>query len=65
MPDSETSNQRPPTPWWVKVIGIAIVVLVALALVVFLVSGGRHGPGIHGGRESMAASTFLGEAADN
>ena len=34
-------------PRWVKLFGLAAIVLLALALVVMLLSGGQHGPGRH------------------
>ena len=39
---------RPATPWWVKVIGIGLLVVLILAVIVLVVGGGRHGPWIHG-----------------
>jgi hypothetical protein len=42
----ETAS-RPPTPWWVKVIGIGLLILIILAAIA-LVVGGEHGPGMHG-----------------
>ncbi len=44
--DPATRN-RPGTPIWVKVLGIAALVLVLLVAVLLLVSGGQHGPGMH------------------
>lgn len=38
----------PPTPRWVKSLGIALLVLAVVAVLVMLVSGGQHGPGRHG-----------------
>lgn len=40
-------DARPRTPWWVKAIGIALVVLLVIALVIVF-TGGQHGPGMHG-----------------
>jgi hypothetical protein len=39
---------RPPTPVWVKAIAIVGVVIV-LVLVIGLLAGVNHGPGMHGG----------------
>jgi hypothetical protein len=39
--------RHPPTPRWVKLPGIAVGVLVLLAVVVTLVAGGPHGSGRH------------------
>jgi hypothetical protein len=44
----EQNAQRPPTPVWVKVIGIVGLVIVVV-LVVGLLLGVNHGPGMHGG----------------
>jgi hypothetical protein len=46
------ASGRPATPLWVKVIGIALLVALILAALVFVVGGGRHGPGMHGSAES-------------
>jgi hypothetical protein len=35
-------------PGWVKALGIAILLLVAIVVLVMLLSGGQHGPGMHG-----------------
>jgi hypothetical protein len=40
--------RRPPTPVWVKAIAIVGVVIV-LVLVIGLLTGVNHGPGMHGG----------------
>ena len=37
----------PGTPRWVKVTGIVVGILVLLAVILMLVTGGRHGPGRH------------------
>jgi hypothetical protein len=39
---------RPPTPVWVKAIGI-VGLLIVLVLVIGLLAGVNHGPGMHGG----------------
>ena len=41
-------TERPATPWWVKVIGIAVLIVLILAVVILLLGGGQHGPGMHG-----------------
>ncbi len=41
-------GERPATPWWVKAIGIAILVVLIVAAVILVVGGGQHGPGMHG-----------------
>lgn len=35
------------TPRWVKVSGIIAIVLILLAVIIMLFSGGEHGPGRH------------------
>lgn len=65
--DDQRTTERPATPWWVKLIGIALLVVLVLAAIIFLASGGRHGPGIHGSADTafakVATSTHLVEAA--
>ena len=41
------TRDRPGTPAWVKVLGIAAVSLALLVAVLMVVSGGQHGPGMH------------------
>lgn len=41
-----TSNAEPGAPRWVKVLG-AITLVLVLLLVVSLLAGVRHGPGLH------------------
>ena len=41
-------ERRPATPLWVKAIGLGILVVLVLAIVILIVSGGQHGPGMHG-----------------
>lgn len=53
-------GEAPPgMPWWVKVIGIAVLAILLLALAITLIGGGRHGPGLHG---SSAAEWRLSSA---
>ena len=40
-------DSPPPVPRWVWLSAIVVGVLVALAVVLMLVSGGQHGPGRH------------------
>jgi hypothetical protein len=42
------ASQQPATPWWVKVIGVAILVVLLVAAIILVVGGGQHGPGMHG-----------------
>ena len=46
--DSTTRAEPPGVPRWVKGLGIGLVVLVALVVVVTLLTGVHHGPGMHG-----------------
>jgi hypothetical protein len=46
-PPGSSTTTYPGTPRWVKVAGIAVLVLVLLAAVVLVASGGQHGPGRH------------------
>lgn len=41
----------PRTPWWVKVLGVALAQIVVLVAVRLLTGGdlGGHGPGLHSG----------------
>ncbi|MBA2383013.1 MAG: hypothetical protein H0V73_12965 [Chloroflexi bacterium] len=41
--------RRPPTPRWVKAIAIVALLIFILVLVVGLLGGMSHGPGMHGG----------------
>jgi uncharacterized cupredoxin-like copper-binding protein len=50
-----TVEPRPATPRWVKVLGILIVAGLALTVVVMLLSGGRHGPGMHTGQTGASS----------
>jgi hypothetical protein len=43
----EAGAAYPGTPRWVKVLGIAALVVILLVLVVMLAVGGQHGPGRH------------------
>ena len=48
-PSQSTTGHRPPTPRWVKGLGVATIVAVVLVVIVMLISGGQHGPGMHTG----------------
>ena len=41
-----SSGPPPPRPGWVKALGIALVVVVAV-VIAMAISGGEHGPGRH------------------
>ena len=41
------ADRRPGTPRWVKVFGLIATGAVALVVVVMLIGGGQHGPGMH------------------
>ena len=54
--------REPPagTPLWVKVFGLAALVVIVLFVVVLLIRGGEHGPGRHspgGGSDPPAGHT--------
>ena len=51
-------------PRWVKVFGIAAILLLALAIVVMLLSGGRHGPGRHLSSLGVASTSWVLSAVD-
>ncbi|MEO7118919.1 MAG: hypothetical protein ABIZ34_08105 [Candidatus Limnocylindrales bacterium] len=51
------TRDRPGTPRWVKVLGIAALVLALLVIVVMLVSGGQHGPGMHATSSDVGGQT--------
>jgi hypothetical protein len=52
-PDTDPLNRGrggdlpPPMPRWVWVSAIVVGALIAVAVVVMLISGGQHGPGLH------------------
>jgi hypothetical protein len=46
--EADHGLERPPgVPFWVKGLGIAIVVLVAVVVIAMALIGGEHGPGRH------------------
>ena len=49
QPEGPLTPAEPPgMPGWVKGLLIGVVVVVALVILVMLLSGGQHGPGMHG-----------------
>lgn len=52
---AEGEATAPGMPRWVKVLGAIALVVVVIAVVAMLISGGEHGPGRHGAER--AAST--------
>jgi hypothetical protein len=46
-PARSSAPGYPGTPRWVKVSGIVALVLVVLAVILMVASGGQHGPGRH------------------
>ncbi len=66
LPDPATA-QRPSTPRWVKAIGIVLIAVALIALVVMVVGGGQHGPGMHtgtgGGSPSLGSPTAASAGA--
>lgn len=61
-PDDPGTRGAPPTPRWVKALGIAGIVAVLLVVAVMLVGGGDHGPGRHApaGDSGAASPTASG-----
>lgn len=53
------TTQRPATPWWVKVIGLGLLVILIIAAIVLVVGGGRHGPGMHGAAGAPPLATTV------
>ena len=49
------SGQPPGLPGWLKVSGIVVAAVIAVALIVSLATGTEHGPGLH---ESWVAVLF-------
>ena len=49
-PMDDRSTERPPAlPRWVKLLALGVLVAVIVLVVVMLLVGGEHGPGMHGG----------------
>ncbi|MCW5877672.1 MAG: hypothetical protein KIS80_02240 [Anaerolineales bacterium] len=46
--DSET-KQKPPTPRWVKIFAWIAIAAMAVLVILSMLSGTEHGPGLHGG----------------
>jgi hypothetical protein len=45
---SPGAPEPPGMPGWVKGLGIALIALVVAVVLFMLLSGGQHGPGMHG-----------------
>ncbi|MDQ3553964.1 MAG: plastocyanin/azurin family copper-binding protein [Chloroflexota bacterium] len=56
-PRGPAARPGPGTPGWVKAIGIATIIVVALAIVVMVIGGGEHGPGRHASSAGAAGQT--------
>jgi hypothetical protein len=56
-PDSRNGRAESPpgVPRWVKISGLVTLIVAAVLVVVMLVVGGEHGPGLHTGIESSTA----------
>ena len=50
------ADERPATPWWVKAIGLAILIVLVLAAIILVLGGGQHGPGMHGPGSAVSTS---------
>ena len=48
-PTSNPVSDRPPTPRWLKILVAAGLLILAVVIVVTLLTGVSHGPGMHGG----------------
>ena len=57
-------DSRSGPPRWVKVFGIVLAGLVLLAVLVVLLSGGRHGPGRHVGFGDVGSNRGQVKVAD-
>jgi hypothetical protein len=62
-PDRGPAGAYPGTPRWVKLLGIAVLVVVLLVIIVMVAVGGQHGPGRHlpGGAGGQTPATAQGE----
>jgi uncharacterized cupredoxin-like copper-binding protein len=67
QPSTPATRDRPATPRWVKLLGVAAIVLILLVVAVMLPSGGTHGPGLHapttsvgGGQPSPSVGSSAG-----
>jgi uncharacterized cupredoxin-like copper-binding protein len=58
-------QQPPATPAWVKAIGVGLLVLAVVAVVILLVGGGQHGPGMHTGGATPSSDTSASGVAGN
>ena len=47
---------RPATPRWVKGLAVAFVLAILVVVIVMVVSGGQHGPGMHTGTGDPTAT---------
>ena len=54
---------RPATPRWVKGLAVAFVLAILVVVIVMVVSGGQHGPGMHTGRADPTAAPSSPPAA--
>lgn len=45
---SEAPEAPPGLPRWVKLLALGTVIVLALLIVAMLLTGGDHGPGMHG-----------------
>jgi hypothetical protein len=47
--DDRASHRPPGLPRWVKFLALGALLVVTVLVVVMLLVGGEHGPGMHGG----------------
>jgi len=47
--DGRTPDGPPGLPQWVKLLALGAVIAVIVLVLVMLLLGGEHGPGMHGG----------------
>ena len=57
-------DQRPKTPRWVLALGGGLLAVILLAILVMVLGGGQHGPGMHLGGGGAPASPSASAASD-
>ena len=59
-PADPTARTRPGTPRWVKAFGLIAIGAIMLVVVVRLIGGGQHGPGMHAPSADTGAAVASG-----